>query len=84
MTEDDSGWLSNDEAAAYLRELGRRCTAGYLQKIRCLGTGPRFYRRNGQVAYTKPDLASWAGNPETTGPFTKASDAAPAHQRAVA
>jgi hypothetical protein len=79
MTE----WLSTDEAAAHLRELGRRCSAGYLAKKRCLGTGPRFYKRNGQVAYMKADLETWAENPSiirTSGPFTKASDAAPAPQ----
>ena len=76
----DVEWLSTDEAAAHLRELGRRCSAGYLAKKRCLGTGPRFYKRNGQVAYTSADLEAWAENPGTRGPFTKASDAAPAHR----
>ena len=81
----DVEWLSTDEAAAHLRWLGRRCSAGYLAKKRCLGTGPRFYKRNGQVAYTKADLETWAENPGTSGPFTKASDATSVpHLEAVA
>ena len=72
----DTEWLSHDEAAAFLRDRGRRCTSAYLAKIRSLGTGPRFYRRNGQVAYKRADLEAYA-TPPVEGPFSKASDARP-------
>jgi hypothetical protein len=66
---------STDDAAAYIRKHHeRRCSSGYLMKLRSLGKGPSFYRRNGQVVYERADLDQWAANPEVSGPFNKSCE----------
>ena len=41
--EFDGEWLTADDSAAYLREKHRkRCTSGYLAKLRHIGGGPTF------------------------------------------
>lgn len=65
-----------DDAAAYIRgEYNRRCSSGYLVKLRCIGKGPIFYRCNGQVIYRRADLDEWAAKPEVSGPFNKSREA---------
>ena len=74
MPEDDS--YLTDDAAAYIRgNYPRRCSSGYLTKLRSQGKGPPFYRRNGQVVYQRADLDKWAANPKVIGPFRKSSEA---------
>ena len=68
--------FTTDDAAAYIREQHkRRCSSGYLMKLRCLGKGPTFYRCNGQVVYEQADLDQWAANPSVSGPFNKSCQA---------
>jgi hypothetical protein len=72
----EAEWLTADDAAAYLRERRqKRCTSGYLAKLRHIGGGPTFYRINGKVAYLQDDLDAYANTPRIEGPFRKASDA---------
>jgi len=48
-------YLTNDEAAAYLRLSPRT-----LEKLRVLGGGPRFRKFGRRVRYALTDLDAWA------------------------
>jgi len=48
-------YLTNDEAAAYLRLSPRT-----LEKLRVLGGGPRFRKFGRRVRYALADLDAWA------------------------
>ena len=63
------------EAAKYLlAQHGRRCSASYLGKLRCVGGGPLFYKRRGMVAYRSADLDGWAKQAPVVGPYSRSSD----------
>ena len=49
-------YLTNDEAAAYLRLSPRT-----LEKQRVIGGGPRFRKFGRRVLYAIEDLETWAG-----------------------
>jgi hypothetical protein len=48
-------YLNNAQAAAFLKLSPRT-----LEKLRVLGTGPRFRKFGRRVAYDTADLVSWA------------------------
>jgi hypothetical protein len=48
-------YLTNDEAAAYLR-----LAPSTLEKHRVIGGGPRFHKLGRRVVYTHKDLEAWA------------------------
>jgi hypothetical protein len=54
-TELDQRYLSNDEAAGYLRLSPRT-----LEKFRVIGGGPRFRKFGRRVLYGFSDLERWA------------------------
>lgn len=76
----DAGKLLNPEGAAdYLRSHhGRRCSAAYLGKLRCVGGGPLFYKRMGLVNYRTSDLDDWAEKLPLEGPYLRTSTRASA------
>ena len=47
-------FLTTDEAGAFLRLSPRT-----LEKHRCYGTGPAFYKLGGRVVYALDDLHAW-------------------------
>ncbi len=51
----NSGFLTNDEAAAFLRLSPRT-----LEKQRVLGGGPRYRKFGARVLYAAEDLRAWA------------------------
>jgi len=51
----DSRYLTNDEAAGFLKLSPRT-----LEKLRVLGTGPRFCKFGRRVVYDVADLIRWA------------------------
>ena len=55
MSDPPSPYLSNDEAAAYLRLSPRT-----LEKYRVVGGGPPFRKLGRRVFYTAEDLRGWA------------------------
>jgi predicted DNA-binding transcriptional regulator AlpA len=50
----DTQYLTNDEAAGFLKLSPRT-----LEKLRVLGTGPRFRKLGRRVIYDAADLVSW-------------------------
>ena len=48
-------YLNNDQAAAFLKLSPRT-----LEKLRVLGTGPRFCKLGRRVVYDTADLVRWA------------------------
>ena len=54
-TSDNPAFLTNDEAAAFLRLSPRT-----LEKQRVLGGGPRFRKFGARVLYAADDLRQWA------------------------
>jgi hypothetical protein len=48
-------YLNNDQAAAFLKLSPRT-----LEKLRVLGTGPRFRKFGRRVVYDTADLVSWS------------------------
>lgn len=55
MTHRDSSYLTNNEAAAYLRLSPRT-----LEKLRITGGGPRFHKFGRRVMYALLDIEAWA------------------------
>lgn len=51
----DTQYLTNDEAADFLKLSPRT-----LEKLRVLGTGPRFCKFGRRVVYDAADLTRWA------------------------
>jgi len=61
-------------AADYLRSRhGRRCSAAYLGKLRCIGGGPLFYKRMGLITYRPSDLDDWVEQVPLDGPYLRTS-----------
>jgi hypothetical protein len=54
-TARDTPYLTNDEAAGFLRMSGRT-----LEKLRVIGGGPRFRKFGSRVVYALRDLERWA------------------------
>lgn len=52
--------LSTRDAAAYLTDRGLPCAAATLEKLRCVGGGPRFRKFGRYVRYDAADLDTWA------------------------
>ena len=57
--EFDGEWLTADDSAAYLRKTSKAVHLRILAKLRHIGGGPTFYRRNGRIAYRDDDLDAW-------------------------
>ena len=55
-----SKFLSREEAAQYLTELGLRTARGTLQKWVTTGGGPAYRRYGKRAVYTIDDLEAWA------------------------
>lgn len=53
-------FLSREEAAQYLTELGLRTAKGTLQKWVTTGGGPAYRRFGKRAVYTVGDLDAWA------------------------
>lgn len=57
-------------SAEYIRERGLPITAGTLQKLACVGGGPRYSMFGNKSVYAGDDLNSWIaerlGTPRTT------------------
>lgn len=51
----ESPFLTNDEAASYLKLAARS-----LEKFRVQGTGPRYVKAGRRVLYRRDDLDAWA------------------------
>jgi hypothetical protein len=47
------------EAASYLTERGLKTTFSTLQKLACVGGGPRYRLFGNRAVYTDPDLDAW-------------------------
>jgi len=60
--EQESPYLDESEAAAYLR-----VSAKTLKRRRLGGHGPRHRRHGVQVLYTRPDLDAWSDRQARTG-----------------
>lgn len=67
-------YLTNDEAAAYLRLSPRT-----LEKLRVIGGGPRFRKFGRRVMYAVADLDTWADSRS----FEATSDPEYAEQRSA-
>lgn len=60
---DNNRWMTEDEAAAYLRR-----SVGTLQQWRHKGAGPRYYRDpHGGIRYAVADLDVWIRGEEPDG-----------------
>ena len=53
----DSPYLTNKEAADYLRLQTRT-----LDNLRWIGTGPKFRKHGGRIVYHIDDLEAWSEN----------------------
>jgi hypothetical protein len=53
-------YLTRQEAAEYLRELGYPTTKGFLQKLASTGGGPTYRLFGNKALYTPGDLIDWA------------------------
>lgn len=52
--------MSTRDAAAYLNERGIPYAPATLEKLRCVGGGPRFRKYGPRVRYDRADLDAWA------------------------
>lgn len=53
-------FLSRAESAEYLVDLGFPTTKRTMDKLACLGGGPKFYKFGSRVLYRPSDLTDWA------------------------
>lgn len=56
----DGQWLTRQEAARYLTDLGFPISAGTLQNLKTKGKGPPYRIFDFRVHYTRIDLEDWA------------------------
>lgn len=66
MSESSQGqhpiFLRPEQAAKFLSNNGYRCSKATLNKLRCVGGGPRFRKFGRYVGYTYSDLNHWVGS----------------------